>query len=67
MVTYMIIHRSVNCSKVIFSKLTIQDIKDGVLTATSTLRDVFVGAYSKAVERLSNKLNNSSYIEEKKQ
>lgn len=40
------------------------DIKDGVLTVTSTLRAVFVGAYSKAVERLSNKSNKPSYIEE---
>ncbi|WP_433596562.1 helix-turn-helix domain-containing protein [Lysinibacillus xylanilyticus] len=40
------------------------DIKEGVLTIASTLRAVFVGAYSKAVERLSNKLDKSSYIEE---
>lgn len=40
------------------------DIKEGVLTVTSTLRAVFVGAYSKAVERLSNKSNKSSSIEE---
>ncbi|WP_144788229.1 helix-turn-helix domain-containing protein [Lysinibacillus fusiformis] len=43
------------------------DIKEGVLTVASTLRAVFVGAYSKAVERLSNKSNKSnksSYIEE---
>lgn len=40
------------------------DIKEGVLTVASTLRAVFVGAYSKAVERLSNKSDKSSYIEE---
>ncbi|MFJ6265572.1 helix-turn-helix domain-containing protein [Lysinibacillus xylanilyticus] len=36
------------------------DIKEGVLTVTSTLRAVFVGTYSKAVERLSSKSNKSS-------
>ncbi|MGN4124196.1 hypothetical protein ACMGD3_04085 [Lysinibacillus sphaericus] len=41
------------------------DIKEGVLTVASTLRAVFVGAYSKAVERLSMKSSKSSYIEEK--
>ncbi|WP_285397667.1 helix-turn-helix domain-containing protein [Lysinibacillus sp. fls2-241-R2A-57] len=40
------------------------DIKEGVLTVASTLRAVFVGAYSKAVERLSKKSINSSSIEE---
>jgi len=40
------------------------DIKEGVLTVTSTLRAVFVAAYSKAVERLSSKSNKSSSIEE---
>ncbi|MEB2280063.1 hypothetical protein LAV73_08620 [Lysinibacillus xylanilyticus] len=40
------------------------DIKEGVLTVTSTLRAVFVGAYSKAVERLNNKSNKSLSIEE---
>ncbi|MFF2793551.1 helix-turn-helix domain-containing protein [Lysinibacillus xylanilyticus] len=40
------------------------DIKEGLLTVTSTLRAVFVGAYSKAVERLSNKSNKSLSIEE---
>ena len=40
------------------------DIKDGVLTVASTLRAVFVGAYSKAVERSSMKSSKSSYIEE---
>ncbi|MFE3573847.1 helix-turn-helix domain-containing protein [Lysinibacillus sp. NPDC059133] len=40
------------------------DIKEGVLTVTSTLRSVFIGAYSKAVERLSNKSNKSLSIEE---
>ncbi|AVK84070.1 helix-turn-helix domain-containing protein [Lysinibacillus sp. B2A1] len=40
------------------------DIKEGVLTVTSTLRAVFVGAYSKAVERSNMKSNKSSYIEE---
>ncbi|MBG9453322.1 hypothetical protein ABE61_04330 [Lysinibacillus sphaericus] len=39
------------------------DIKEGVLTVTSTLRAVFVGAYSKAVERLSSKSNKSLSIE----
>lgn len=36
------------------------DIKEGVLTVTRTLRAVFVGAYSKAVERLNSKSNTSS-------
>lgn len=40
------------------------DIKEGVLTVTSTLRAVFVGAYNKAVERSSVKLSDSSSIEE---
>lgn len=40
------------------------DIKEGVLTVASTLRAVFVGAYSKAVERLDKKSINSSSIEE---
>lgn len=40
------------------------DIKEGVLTVASTLRAVFTGAYSKAVERSSMKPNKSSYIEE---
>ncbi|MGE8000793.1 hypothetical protein ACQKOF_19390 [Lysinibacillus sp. NPDC093190] len=42
----------------------LHDIANGTLTVTSTLRAVFVGAYSKAIERLSNKSNESSYIEE---
>ncbi len=33
------------------------DIKEGVVTVASTLRAVFVGAYSKAVERSSMKLS----------
>ncbi|MGE7091265.1 hypothetical protein ACQKII_07320 [Lysinibacillus sp. NPDC048646] len=40
------------------------DFKEGVLTVASTLRAVFVGAYSKAVERLSSKPVDSSSIEE---
>ncbi len=40
------------------------DIKEGVLTVTSTLRAVFVGAYNKAAERSSVKLSKSSSIEE---
>ncbi|MCY9547271.1 helix-turn-helix domain-containing protein [Lysinibacillus xylanilyticus] len=40
------------------------DIKEGVLTVASTLRAVFVGAYSKAVERSNIKPNKSSSIEE---
>ena len=40
------------------------DIKEGVLTVASTLRAVFVGAYSKAVERLNKKPSKSSHIEE---
>ncbi|MFD4492943.1 helix-turn-helix domain-containing protein [Lysinibacillus fusiformis] len=40
------------------------DIKEGILTVTSTLRAVFVGAYNKAVKRSSVKLSNSSSIEE---
>ena len=35
------------------------DIKEGVLTVASTLRAVFVGAYSKAMERLNSKSTNS--------
>jgi len=42
----------------------IRDIANGTLTIASTLRAVFVGAYSKAVERLNNKSNKSSSIEE---
>ncbi|MGG2114038.1 helix-turn-helix domain-containing protein [Lysinibacillus pakistanensis] len=42
----------------------IRDIVNGTLTITSTLRALFVGAYSKAVERLSSKSNKSSSIEE---
>lgn len=41
------------------------DIKEGVLTVASTLRAVFVGAYSKAVERLNSKSINSSSVEDK--
>jgi len=40
------------------------DIKDGVLTVASTLRAVFAGSYSKAMERLSKKPYKSSIIEE---
>ncbi|WP_418301268.1 helix-turn-helix domain-containing protein [Lysinibacillus fusiformis] len=40
------------------------DIKEGILTVTSTIRAVFVGAYNKAVERSSMKLSKSSSIEE---
>ncbi|NOG28489.1 helix-turn-helix domain-containing protein [Lysinibacillus fusiformis] len=40
------------------------DIKEGVLTVTSTLRAVFTGAYNKDVERSSVKLSKSSSIEE---
>ena len=40
------------------------DIADGTLTATSTLRAVFVGAFNKSTERLSEKVNNSPSIEE---
>lgn len=40
------------------------DIKEGVLTVTSTLRAVFVGAFNKAMERSSMKLSKSSSIEE---
>jgi len=42
----------------------VMDIKEGVLTVTSTLRAVFIGAYNKAVERSNTKLNKSSSIEE---
>lgn len=41
------------------------DIKEGVLTVTSTLRAVFVGAYNKAVERLNNKTTKSLTVEGK--
>lgn len=40
------------------------DIKEGTLTVASTLRAVFVGAYSKAVERSNNRLYKSHSIEE---
>jgi len=40
------------------------DIKEGILTVTSTLRAVFVGAFNKAVERSNRKQYKSSYIEE---
>ncbi|MFJ8102774.1 helix-turn-helix domain-containing protein [Lysinibacillus sp. NPDC096212] len=40
------------------------DIKEGVLTVTSTLRAVFTGAYNKALGCLSSKSNKSSSIEE---
>ncbi|WP_320939337.1 helix-turn-helix domain-containing protein [Lysinibacillus capsici] len=39
------------------------DIKDGILTVTTTLRAVFVGALNKAVERSNKKVTNSSSIE----
>ncbi|MFF2794872.1 helix-turn-helix domain-containing protein [Lysinibacillus xylanilyticus] len=50
-------------AKNILFKITM-DFKEGLLTVTSTLRAVFVGAYSKAVERLSRKSNKSVSIEE---
>lgn len=40
------------------------DIKEGMLTVTSTLRAVFVGAYNKVIERSNLKPNKSSSIEE---
>ncbi|XRD24030.1 helix-turn-helix domain-containing protein [Lysinibacillus fusiformis] len=40
------------------------DIKEGVLTVTSTLRAVFVGAYNKAVGRSKVKPNKSASVEE---
>ena len=40
------------------------DIKEGVLTVTSTLRAVFTGSYNKAMERSNMKPNKSSSIEE---
>ncbi|MFJ6268200.1 hypothetical protein ACIQGW_24945 [Lysinibacillus xylanilyticus] len=40
------------------------NIKEDVLTVKSTLRAVFVGAYSKAVERSNVKPNKSTFIEE---
>ncbi|MEQ6856377.1 helix-turn-helix domain-containing protein, partial [Lysinibacillus capsici] len=40
------------------------DIKEGILSVTSTLRAVFVGAFNKAVERSSRKKYKSSSIEE---
>lgn len=41
----------------------VRDINDGVLTVSSTLRAVFAGAYSKAVERLDKHINNSSPLD----
>jgi len=52
----------INAKNVMFK--IAMDIKEGVLTVTSTLRAVLVGAYSKAVERLSIKSSKSSYIKE---
>ncbi|OXS76406.1 hypothetical protein B1B04_05380 [Lysinibacillus sp. KCTC 33748] len=43
----------------------ILDIANGTLTIASTLRAIFVGAYSKAVERLNKKPNKSSFVEDK--
>lgn len=43
----------------------IRDIVNGTLTITSTLRAVFLGAYSKAVERLNMKVSKSSSVEGK--
>lgn len=40
------------------------DIKEGVLTVSSTLRAVFSKAYGKAIDRLENKLSKSPSIEE---
>ncbi|WP_221679308.1 hypothetical protein [Lysinibacillus sp. K60] len=40
------------------------DIKEGILTVTNTLRAVFGGVYSKAVERSNRNVTNSSSIEE---
>ncbi|MEF7494333.1 helix-turn-helix domain-containing protein [Lysinibacillus sphaericus] len=42
----------------------VMDIKEGILTVTSTLRAVFTGAYNKAVQRSNMKLSKSSSIEE---
>lgn len=42
------------------------DIRDGVLTVTKTLRAVFVGAYNKAVQRIGKyPTANTSYMEKK--
>lgn len=44
------------------------DIKDGVLTVTKTLRAVFVGAYSKAVERRNKPSTiNTSSVDDKRE
>ncbi|MFJ8100217.1 helix-turn-helix domain-containing protein [Lysinibacillus sp. NPDC096212] len=43
----------------------IRDIANGTLTIASTLRAIFVGAYSRAVERLNNKSINSLTAEDK--
>jgi len=40
------------------------DIKEGILTVTSTLRAVFTGSYNKAMERSNMKPNKSPSIEE---
>jgi len=43
------------------------DIKDGVLTIASTFRAVFIGAYSKAVERRDNpSTTNTSPVDDKR-
>lgn len=42
----------------------VRDINDGVLTVSSTLRAVFAGAYSKAVERVGKKQGIESTVED---
>lgn len=43
----------------------VRDINSGILTVSSTLRAVFVGAYDRAVERLNNKIVSTSSVEDK--
>ncbi|MET4563331.1 hypothetical protein ABIA69_004528 [Lysinibacillus parviboronicapiens] len=52
---------SIKAKNVVFK--IAMDIKEGVLAVASTLRAVFVSAYSKAVERLDKKSSKSSSIE----
>lgn len=44
----------------------VRDINDGVLTVSSTLRAVFVGAYSKATERVGKNKREVSTVEDTK-
>ncbi|MBL3728929.1 helix-turn-helix domain-containing protein [Lysinibacillus sp. HST-98] len=58
------IQELINAKNIIFKMAN--DIKDGVLTVTSTLRAVFVGAHNKAVQRKGkHPTTNTSYMKTK--